>query len=242
MPFSVNNNLVLYIIPHALLPTSYMCFQCVLGMLTTHVVAYQPSSGRAKKSRLNQQNEYYPGKMEAKPKLKGHFKLLFEWNHDIKIDKAPRTFSSTLLWLRLNSHSKSFIQIKLPWLIFFFFLLEMLMHFAKKDNYCMFMPYAKLVKHYTPGVFPLSVILMNVENQSRQKCGREIKQKSQSCMSKVHKNLKMEIWKTIPKQQSQTKGKQCFSENMVCKCGQLSLQLCSTIAETRFSYSRLFSW
>lgn len=70
----------------------------------------------------------------------------------------------------------------------------------------------------------------------------EIKQKSQSCMSKVHKNLKVEIWKTNPQQQSQTKGKHNFSENMVCECGQLSLQLCSTIADTRFSYSRLFSW
>lgn len=34
-------------------------------------------------------------------------------------------------------------------------------------------------------------------------------------MSKVHKNLKMEIRKTILQQQSQTKGKQSFSENIV---------------------------
>lgn len=37
------------------------------------------------------------------------------------------------------------------------------MHFAKKDNYCMFMPDAKLVE---PGVFPLSAILKRAENQS----------------------------------------------------------------------------
>lgn len=40
------------------------------------------------------------------------------------------------------------------------------MHFAKKDNYCMFMPDAKLVEPYTPGVFPLSAILKRDENQS----------------------------------------------------------------------------
>jgi len=34
------------------------------------------------------------------------------------------------------------------------------MHFVKMDNYCIIMPDAKLVKPYTPGVFPLSAILM----------------------------------------------------------------------------------
>lgn len=30
--------------------------------------------------------------MEENPKLKGHFKLLLEWNHDIKIDSTKNIF------------------------------------------------------------------------------------------------------------------------------------------------------
>lgn len=66
---------------------------------------------------------------------------------------------------------------------------------------------------------------------------------------KVHKGLKKKKIEGLGPQSRRFSTKTC-STHTASRCrtqlwgpsGQLSLQLCSTMADTRFSYSRLFSW